>query len=202
VALAARDDPDDENAQVAPLAHLTLTRPLVLVGMMGSGKSTIGRRLAQRLGVGFVDADEEIELAAGLSIAEIFAKLGEPVFRDGERRVLARLITDVPRVIATGGGAFIHDDTRALILARTDSVWLDAPVDVLVERTARRNTRPLLQAGDPRETLATLLAMRAPVYAQAAIHIASGRQPHDRTVEQVIEKMLGLKSATAVQTND
>ncbi len=142
--------------------------------------------MATRLHVPFVDADEQIEAAAGLTVAEIFARLGEPAFRDGERRVIARLITDIPQVIATGGGAFINDETRALILAKTDAVWLKAPLDVLVERTARRNTRPLLQNGDAREVLAKLLAEREPVYEQAPLHIASLRQPHDRTVDMIL----------------
>ncbi len=163
-----------------------VTRPVVLVGMMGSGKTSVGRRLAARLDVPFVDADEEIETAAGLSISEIFAKLGEPAFRDGERRVIARLITEKPCVIATGGGAFLNDDTRALILSKATAIWLKAPLDVLVERTARRPTRPLLQGGDAKDILTKLLTLREPFYAQSPIHIASARQPHDKTVDAIL----------------
>jgi shikimate kinase len=197
VTLTAHEALDDETAPLGPLPRLVLTRPIVLVGMMGSGKSTIGKRLAHQLAVPFVDADDEIEIAAGLSIAEIFAKLGEAAFRDGERRVLARLITDTPRVIATGGGAFVNDETRQLILAKSDAVWLDAPIDVLVERTARRNTRPLLQSGDPRETLTRLLELRGPLYAQAPLHVPSGRQSHDRMVDFIIGKMLDRNVSAA-----
>jgi shikimate kinase len=206
MALTAHEELDEENTPSGTIPRpvpprpvpprLVLTRPIVLVGLMGSGKSTIGKRLAHRLAVPFVDADDEIERAAGLSIAEIFAKLGEPVFRDGERRVLARLITDTPQVIATGGGAFINDETRQLILARSDAVWLDAPIDVLVERTARRNTRPLLQTGDPREILLELLDVRGPLYAQAPMHVASGRQSHDRMVDFIIDKMLARQAGS------
>jgi shikimate kinase len=168
-----------------PIA-LQLRRPIVLVGMMGSGKTSIGKRLAARLGVAFVDADDEIERAADMSIPEIFAKHGEPEFRRGERRVIARLITDTPRVIATGGGAFADADTRALVLERADAVWLHAPLDVLVERTSRRDTRPLLQNGDPRDILAKLMEIREPFYQEAPLHVTSGRNPHEKTVEIIV----------------
>jgi shikimate kinase len=170
-------------------AALVLTRPVVMVGMMGCGKSTVGRRLATRLGVPFVDADEEIEAAASLSIPEIFAKLGEPAFRDGERRVIARLMTDTPQIVATGGGAFINDETRRLILDKAIAIWLQAPLDVLVERTGRRNNRPLLQNGDPATILGNLLTVREPFYAQAPIHVHSGRQPHERTVDAILSAL-------------
>lgn len=176
----------DANQHPLPVA---LTRPVVLVGMMGCGKSTVGRRLATRLGLPFVDSDEEIEAAAGLSIPEIFSKLGEAAFRDGERRVIARLVTDRPQIVATGGGAFINDETRKLILNKATAIWLKAPLDVLVERTGRRKNRPLLQNGDPAAILRDLLTVREPLYAMAPLHISSGRHPHERTVEAIISAL-------------
>ena len=164
-------------------------RPIVLVGLMGVGKSTVGRRLAQRLGLPFVDADEEIEAAAGMTIAEIFDRFGEPYFRDGERRVLARLIDGSPKVIATGGGAFINDQTRAVILAETTAVWLDAEPDVLAERVKRRDTRPLLRDRDARTVLGELAAARNPIYALAPIHVASHKAPHEATVAAILKAL-------------
>lgn len=166
------------------------TRPIVLVGLMGAGKSTVGRRLAARLRLPFADSDQEIELAAGLGIAEMFARYGEPPFRDGERRVIARLIDGSPKVIATGGGAFMNDATRALILDRATAIWLDADVAVLAERVARRaGTRPLLATGDPVATLAALAEARNPIYAHAHIHIRSRPQPHDAIVEEIVREL-------------
>lgn len=162
-------------------------RPLVLVGLMGVGKSTVGRRLAQRLLLPFVDADHEIETAAGMPIAEIFQRFGEPYFRDGERRVIARLIDGNPKVIATGGGAFVNDETRTLILEEATAIWLDADLDVLVDRVRRRDSRPLLRDRDPREVLAELARVRNPLYAQAPIHIQSNRAPHDVTVSAIMK---------------
>jgi len=165
-------------------------RPIVLVGLMGVGKSTVGRRLAARLGLPFVDSDHEIEAAADLSITEMFERFGEPAFRDGERRVIARLIDGRPKVIATGGGAFMNDATRALILDRAISVWLDADVEVLADRVGRRGgTRPLLNGRDPRQTLTDLAAIRNPIYAQAQIHIRSMPQPHNATVDTILEAL-------------
>ena len=165
-------------------------RPIVLVGLMGVGKSTIGRRLAARLHLPFVDADHEIELAAGFSIPEIFERFGEPAFRDGERRVIARLIDGKPKVIATGGGAFMQEETRALILERALAIWLDADVDVLAERVSRREgSRPLLTGRDPHEALAELAAIRNPVYALAPVHIRSKPLPHDATVDEIIKAL-------------
>jgi shikimate kinase len=161
-------------------------RPIVLVGLMGVGKSTIGRRLAQRLRLPFVDADHEIERAAGLSIAEIFDRFGEPHFRDGERRVITRLLDGSPKVLATGGGAFINDATRARILALSTAVWLDADVSVLAERVGRRATRPLLVGRDPNEVLGELAATRNPIYAEAHIHIRSQPAPHEATVDAIL----------------
>ena len=166
-------------------------RAIVLVGLMGAGKSTVGRRLAQRLNLPFVDADTEIETAAGMTVSEIFARFGEAHFRDGERRVIARLITGEPRVIATGGGAFIQDETRALILDNTLSVWLDASPEVLVARVGRRDTRPLLREGDPRAILEELARVRNPIYALAHLRVVSQHAPHDATVNAIL-KAIGL----------
>lgn len=160
---------------------------LVLVGLMGVGKSTIGRRLATRLNLPFVDADEEIERAAGMSIQEIFDHYGEAQFRDGERRVIARLIDGQPKVVATGGGAFVNDDTRRLILERATAIWLDANIEILVERVSRRDGRPLLKDRDPREVMMRLAREREPFYAQAPIHVRSSDSPHDATVDKIIE---------------
>jgi len=166
-------------------------RPIVLVGLMGVGKTTVGRRLAKRLRLPFVDADEEIERAAGMKIAEIFDRFGEPYFRDGERRVIHRLMDGRPKVIATGGGAFINDQTRALILEQAVAIWLDAPEDVLVARVRRRDTRPLLRGKNPAEVLRKLAADRNPIYALAPIRIASQQAPHEATVASIV-KALGL----------
>lgn len=165
------------------------SRSIVLVGMMGTGKSTIGKRLAHRLHLPFVDADAEIVEAAGLSITEIFERYGEAQFRDGERRVIARLIEGAPKVLATGGGAFMNDATRALILERATAVWLDADIDTLVERTSRRDDRPLLKDRDPRTVLSELAAVRNPVYALAPIHIRSAPAPHEVTVSKIVEAL-------------
>ncbi|MFS0770874.1 shikimate kinase [Sphingomonas sp. 1P08PE] len=162
-------------------------RPLVLVGLMGVGKSTVGRRLAARLELPFVDADHEIESAAGMTIAEIFDRFGEPYFRDGERRVIGRLIDGVPKVIATGGGAFVNDETRALILDQSTAIWLNAHPDILAERVRRRDTRPLLRGKDPRQVLADLAAKRDPLYAMAHIHVSSQRGPHEATVNAIMK---------------
>ncbi|WP_374942268.1 shikimate kinase [Sphingomonas sp.] len=161
--------------------------PIVLVGLMGVGKSTVGRRLAQRLALPFADADNEIESAAGMSIPEIFDRFGEPYFRAGERRVIARLIDGTPKIIATGGGAFVQDDTRALILAEATAVWLHADPDVLVDRVRRRDTRPLLRGRDPGEVLGELARVRNPLYAQAHIHVLSNRSPHEVTVAAILK---------------
>lgn len=164
-------------------------RSIVLVGMMGVGKSTVGRRLATRLGLGFVDADEEIEKAAGMTITEMFERYGEAHFRDGERRVIARLIDGSPKVIATGGGAFMQQDTRALILSEALAIWLDADIDILIDRVSRREGRPLLKGKDPRTVLTNLAAVRNPVYALAPIHIRSVAAPHEAAVEKIMKAL-------------
>ncbi len=169
--------------------HCTVDRPIVLIGLMGVGKSTIGRRIAQRLNLEFTDADHEIEHAAGLTISEIFARYGEDEFRDGERRVIARLIDGSVKVIATGGGAFMNAATRALILEKAIGVWIDADIDVLADRVARRDTRPLLKGRDPRKVLVELAAVRNPVYALAPVHVRSQPAPHDATVDLILERL-------------
>ena len=164
-----------------------LDRPVVLVGLMGAGKSTVGRRLARRLGLPFVDSDAAIEDAAGLSAGEVFERYGEADFRDGERRLVARLIDGGVRVIATGGGAFVNDATRQLLKERAITVWLDAPTDLLAERTARRpDTRPLLAKGDRSEILRSLLEQRRPNYAEAHIRVASQGGSHADVVETIV----------------
>jgi shikimate kinase len=163
------------------------SRSIVLVGMMGVGKSSIGRRLAARLGVPFVDADAEIEKAAGMSIADIFARHGEADFRSGEARVIARLLDGGPQVLATGGGAVMNADTRAAIKAKGVSIWLSAELDVLMRRiNKRKNDRPMLQTADPAATLRELLVTREPVYAQADITVQSREVPHDAIVSEIM----------------
>lgn len=161
-------------------------KPIALIGLMGVGKSTVGKRLAARLGLPFVDADAEIETAAGMTIAEIFERYGEPHFRDGERRVIARLVAGAPQVIATGGGAFLDPETRALILARCTAIWLDADIDTLARRVARRDHRPLLRGKDPVEVLTGLAAKRNPVYAEAHLAVRSGQGSAERVVDDIV----------------
>jgi len=163
-----------------------LKRTVALVGMMGAGKSSVGRRLAARLGVPFRDADSEIESAAGCTVTEIFDRFGEAAFRDGERRVISRLLTEAPHVLATGGGAFMDARTRCQIKSDAVSVWLRAPLALLVARVQRREDRPLLRDGDPREILERLQAQREPFYAEADIVIDSEDGPHSGTVERII----------------
>jgi shikimate kinase len=178
--------------QTNPLPELTVQKPIVLVGLMGAGKSTVGRRLAARLHLPFVDADDEIEKAAGLSVAEMFTRYGEAAFRDGERRVIQRLMAGPVQVIATGGGAFVDESTRQLILADGIAIWLQADIEVLVERTARRDQRPLLHHGNPHDILTDLLEKRRPAYQQAPIHITSGHGPHEQSVESIIVALKGI----------
>jgi len=166
-------------------------RSIVLIGMMGAGKSSIGRRLASRLGIPFIDADTEIESAAGMTIPEIFEKHGEPYFRAGEARVIARLLDNGPQVLATGGGSVMDPQTRALIGQKSISIWLKADIDVLLKRTKRRNDRPLV------EKIKDLLPVREPIYAQADIIIQSRDEPHDTIIDEImgeLPKRLGLNS--------
>jgi len=164
-------------------------RSIVLVGMMGSGKSSIGRRLATRLAIPFVDADSEIEEAAGMTIAEIFERHGEPYFRAGEARVIARLLDHGPQVLATGGGAFMNRDTRAAIRAKGVSVWLKAELEVLLKRIKRRGDRPLLKTDDPAATLTALIGQRYPVYAEADLTVLSRDVPHDAIVDEIVASL-------------
>ncbi len=165
---------------------LQVDRSIVFVGLMGAGKSAIGRRLASRLGMPFVDADTEIERAAGCSISDIFEMHGEAAFRDGERRVIARLLARLPHVLATGGGAFMDPETRAAIRAAGISIWLRADLELLVSRVSRRSNRPLLAGGDARAILEGLIAERHPVYAEADIIVESMDGPHEQTVQTVL----------------
>jgi shikimate kinase len=179
-------------------------RLIVLVGMMGAGKSTIGRRLAARLNLPFVDADTEIEAAAGMTIPEIFELHGEPHFRDGEARVIARLLEGGPAVLATGGGSFMREETRRRIAEKAVSIWLKADPDIIMRRVKRRADRPLLQTTDPAATVNRLLSEREPVYQHADLTIASRDVPHDRIVEECLEalraRLTGAAAAPAIDT--
>jgi shikimate kinase len=192
---------NDADAAIPPGPVLSALdrRSIVLVGMMGVGKSSVGRRLAARLSIPFIDADSEIEKAAGMTIPEIFARHGEAYFRSGEARVLARLLESGPQVLATGGGAFMNEDTRALIKLKGVSVWLHADFDVLMRRTSkRRSDRPLLQTEDPGETLRRLLAEREPTYALADLTVQSREVPHEAIVADVMTALAAyLKVAAA-----
>ncbi len=168
-----------------PLRH----RTIALVGLMGVGKSSVGRRLATALDLPFRDADTEVEAAAGRSITDIFADLGEAAFREGERRVIARLLDQPPHVLATGGGAFINPDTRALIKAKAISIWLRADLDVLARRVSRKDTRPLLAGKDPLTVLTELAEARYPAYAEADITVETGDAAHQVSVDQVIRAL-------------
>jgi len=185
---------------VMTIGPTEIDRSIVQVGLMGVGKSTVGRRLAKRLGLEFVDSDHEIEQVAGYSISEIFEKFGEPSFRDGERRVIARLVHGDPKVIATGGGAFMDPETRTLILEECIAVWLDAEVPLLAERVSRRDTRPLVKGKDAAAVLSELAAKRNPIYAEAHIHVRSDAAPHDDAVERIIAAIQDRKGkATAAE---
>ena len=193
---AAVQNPDatlPESALTAALGR----RSIVLVGMMGAGKSSIGRRLAARLSLPFVDADSEIEKAASMTITEIFAAQGEGYFRAGEARVIARLLEGGPQVLATGGGAFMNPETRAMIHAKGLSVWLKATIDILMRRIKRRADRPLLATSDPVETLNRLIAERYPVYAEADVTVESRDVPHEMIVGEIVLKLCGHPSLVA-----
>jgi shikimate kinase len=172
-------------------------RSLVLVGLMGAGKSTVGRRLGNALRLPFHDADQEIEAAAGCSISDFFERYGETAFRDGERKVIARLLTGPRHVLATGGGAFMDPATRALIKQLGFSIWLRADITLLMERVTKRPTRPLLKNGDPRATMERLMAERYPVYAEADLTVDSNGGPHDTVVQQILSHLAthGIKSS-------
>jgi shikimate kinase len=168
---------------------LETDRPIVLIGLMGVGKTTVGRRLAKALGLKFRDADEEVERAAGRSVSEIFDDFGEAAFRDGERKVIARLLDEPPMVIALGGGAFVDPETRARIKEKGVSVWLQADVDTLVKRVSRRDTRPLLRDQDPRSVLQRLLEARTPAYAEADIHVDASAGSHQTTLDLIMRAL-------------
>lgn len=172
------------------LVALLAGRPIVLVGMMGAGKTTVGRRLASRLGRRFLDSDEEIEHAAGMSIEDIFKTHGEADFRSGEVRVIARLLRDSDIVLGTGGGAFINPETRALVKEAAVSVWIKADFELLFERVSRRSNRPLLNTANPRETLRSLIEARYPVYAEADVTIVSQDVPQDVVAMQIIDALI------------
>ena len=175
-------------------------RTIALVGLMGVGKSSVGRRLASALGLPFADADSEVEAAAGRSIADIFAEMGEAAFREGERRVIARLLDQTPHVLATGGGAFMNDQTRELIKSKAISVWLKADLDVLARRVARKDSRPLLIGKDPLAVLEAQAAARYPAYAEADIVVETGDAAHHVTVEQVIRALSDYLGTAAPET--
>lgn len=171
-------------------------RTITLVGLMGVGKSSVGRRLANALELPFRDADSEVETAAGRSIPDIFADLGEPAFREGERRVIARLLDEPPHVLATGGGAFMNDETRALIKARSLSVWLKADLDVLARRVSRKDNRPLIAGREPLSVLQEQAAQRYPIYQLADVMVETGDAAHHVTVDQVIQALLAHLAKT------
>jgi shikimate kinase len=174
----------------AKVNRLLSGRTLVMVGMMGAGKSSVGRRLANRLGLPFVDADTEIERAANETITEIFSRHGEAYFRDGERRVIQRLLDGQPKILATGGGAFINAETRAAIVdSGAISIWLKADRDVLMSRVRRRSNRPLLKTDDPEATMDRLIAERYPVYAEATLHIQSRDVAHDVVIDDILNAL-------------
>ena len=187
----------DENSgqDGPPTAPKAAKDTIVMVGLMGAGKTAIGRRVAARLGLPFVDADDEIEAAAGSSIGDIFERLGEASFRDGERRVIARLLDGPAKVLATGGGAFMDGETRERIAARGISIWLRADIDTLVRRTSRRNDRPLLRNGDPKEILSRLMNQRYPIYQQADIVVDSFDAPAEETLANVLDAIEAYRAA-------
>lgn len=185
------------NASSSP-RHVRPIRPdrsIVLIGLMGAGKTSVGRRLASALNLPFMDADEEIERAAGRTVSEIFEDFGEAEFRDGERRVIARLLEeDGPIVLALGGGAFTSADTRQAVKARAISIWLQADIDTLMERVLRRDTRPLLRTEDPRQVMENLLETRTPAYSEAMIHIDASSSTHQATVQSILEALDALEA--------
>ncbi|MHA6688922.1 shikimate kinase [Devosia sp. A449] len=185
-----RPDAASRHARAERLSQRLAGTPLVLVGMMGAGKTTVGRRLAARINRQFLDSDEEIEKAAQMTIPEIFAQRGEPEFRAGETRVIARVLKDGGVVLATGGGAFVNEETRALIKAGAISVWLKAEIDILFERVSRRSNRPLLKTANPRATLEKLIEERYPIYAEADVTVVSRDVPQDVVASDVVDAVL------------
>ena len=182
---------DDRQERLVHIREALGRRSIVLIGLMGAGKTAVGRRLAGRLELPYIDADSEIEAAAGASISEIFAEHGEAYFRQGERKVIARLLEAGPQVLATGGGAFMNPDTRANIKAGGLSVWLKAEIKVLLKRVGRRDNRPLLAAGDPEKVMKKLMEERYPIYEEADVTVESRDVPHDVIVGAVIDAVVG-----------
>jgi len=188
---------DDRQERLVAIRGALGPRSIVLIGLMGAGKTAVGRRLANRLELPFIDADNEIEVAAGACISEIFAEHGETYFRQGERKVIARLLENGPQVLATGGGAYMSPETRANIKAHGLSVWLKADIKVLMKRVGRRDNRPLLAAGDPEKVMKKLMEERYPIYAEADVTVESRDVPHDVIVGAVIDALadrLGCKT--------
>jgi len=188
---------DDRQERLLAIRKALGPRSVVLIGLMGAGKTAVGRRLANRLDLPFIDADSEIEEAAGASISEIFAEHGEAYFRQGERKVIARLLENGPQVLATGGGAYMNPDTRANIKAHGLSVWLKADIKVLMKRVGRRDNRPLLAAGDPENVMKKLMEERYPIYAEADVTVESRDVPHDVIVGAVIDALADKLGYTA-----
>jgi shikimate kinase len=194
-----------ENSTAAGISEAEIVpnlgcRSIVLIGMMGVGKSSIGRRLGARLSIPFIDADAEIEKAAGMSVADIFARHGEAAFRSGESRVIARLLDSGPQVLATGGGAVMNPETRALIKEKSVSVWLSAELDLLMRRISKRKAeRPMLQTSDPAATLRELLAEREPLYAQADLTVQSREVPHDAVVAEIVGALTAFLASPSLQ---
>ncbi len=180
---------DDRQERLLAIRKALGPRSVVLIGLMGAGKTAVGRRLANRIDLPFIDADSEIEVAAGASISEIFAEHGEAYFRQGERKVIARLLENGPQVLASGGGAYMNPDTRANIKAHGLSVWLKADIKVLMKRVGRRDNRPLLAAGDPEKVMKRLMEERYPIYAEADVTVESRDVPHDVIVGAVIDAL-------------
>ncbi|MGH6866994.1 MAG: shikimate kinase [Methyloceanibacter sp.] len=191
---------DDRNGRLAPIREALGERSIVLIGLMGAGKTAVGRRLANRLELPFVDADNEIEQAAGESISEIFADHGEAYFRQGERKVIARLLDTGPQVLATGGGAYMNADTRANIKERGVSVWLRAELRVLMKRVHRRDNRPLLAGPDAEAVMRDLMAERYPIYSQADLVVDSRDVPHDVIVGAVVDALAGKLGCNATES--
>lgn len=198
---ASRDRAVAPRDRAAAIRALLNDKVIVLVGLMGAGKSTVGKRLAERLSLPFIDSDAEIEQAAGMPIPEIFRVHGEPAFRDGERKVIARLLQDGPLVVATGGGAYMNAQTRDAIASRGISVWLKADLPVLMRRVRRRANRPLLQAPDPEAVMRDLIAQRYPIYAGADVTVVSADMPHDHVAAAIEIALLERLGGTPAATN-
>ena len=194
----SRDAASGQNDRREELLRRLGHRPIVLIGMMGAGKTTVGRRLAAKLGRHFVDSDEEVEKAAGMTIEDIFRAHGEADFRAGEVKVIARLLKDEGIVLGTGGGAFVNPDTRALVKSSAISVWIKADFELLFQRVSRRSNRPLLKTTNPRETLLKLIEARYPIYAEADVTVVSRDVPQDQVAAEVIDAVLNyLEGAEA-----